>query len=361
MTKSKNTLNSFTLSELKSQIAAKLRFPIIGKPDCSLLSDILFKEGFGSISDTTLYRLFVNFNGIIPYQNTLNVLVNYIGYSCWSDFVSKIEVKNYNHTTNKQNKASNSLIFHCIENGETKPLITFFESIEDMEHKFKVKVALDIYDSLLEVKKPELFLTSFYSNKFVKKYVLEDLFDPAFRIKNYDYVYKLYGNEFNKNNTLSAIQDYVFSQSVLFRNYFLIGNHEEAFAIGTKLYSQTTITDADLDSIFIFPNIRFRAYKIWYYLMIGKPKNSIEEYVLELLEYCKNKYNAHDSIGKGIIFHSIAEVFSYSNDYIKYHSILKNIFKEEFLAFPNYFFEKPLKKLLPYFEANGLIHYRPIY
>ena len=72
------SLNTFIISELKSQIAIKLCFPISGKPDCDKLSEILIKEGYGSVSSTTLYRLFVNHNGIEPYKHTLNILVNYI-------------------------------------------------------------------------------------------------------------------------------------------------------------------------------------------------------------------------------------------------------------------------------------------
>jgi hypothetical protein len=241
-----------------------------------------------------------------------------------------------------------------------KALFDFFESIENMEYKFKVKVALDVYDSLLKVKKPELFFSKFHNNKFVKQYVLEDAFDPAFRIKNYDYAYKLYSKDVTIHHSLESIQDYVFSQSVLFRHYFLSGNHEEAFAIGTKIYTKTTVTDSDLNTIFVFPNIRFRAYKIWYYQLIGKQKNTIEEYVVELMEYCKNKYNSLDSLGRRIVFHCIAEVFCISNIDTKYHLLLKNLFKEEFLSIPNHLFEKPLKKSLPYFEANGLLHYRPV-
>ena len=187
-----------------------------------------------------------------------------------------------------------------------------------------------------------------------------DSFQLIFNNKNYDYAYKLYCKDATIDNSLDAIQDYVFSQSVLFRHYFLNGNHEEAFTIGTKIYTQTTITDSDLDAIYIFPNIRFRAYKIWYYQLLGKPKNSIEHYVIELLDYCKNNYNSLDSYGRKILFHCIAEVFCFSNISSKYHLQLKNIFEEEYFAIPNYLFEKPLKKSLPYFEPNGLVHYRPL-
>ncbi len=360
MTKSRSTFNNRTLSELKIQISIKLRFPINGKCDCLKLSENLLEEGFGSVSVTTLYRLFVNFNGIIPYQNTLDILVNYIGYSSWIDFVEKIDVVNSNNSINQQNDISNNLIFHCIESGSIKPLTSFFESIEGMEHKYKVQVALDVFDSLLQVKKPELFFLKFHTNKFVKEYVLENAFDPAFRIKNYDSAYKLYCSEYNINDSLDSIQDFVFSKSVLFRHYFLNGNLGEAITIGTKIYNQISITDSDLDAIFIFPNFRFRAYKIWFYQLIGKSKDSIENYIIELMDYCENNCKSLDSLGKRIVFHCIAEVFCSSDVDIKYHLILKNIFKEEFSAIPNHLFDKPLNISLPYFEPNGLLHYRPL-
>ena len=360
MNKSRFALNNFTLSELKSQIAIKLCFQIVGKPDCIKLSEILLKEGYGSISVTTLYRLFVNFNGIIPYQNTLNVLSNFIGYSCWEDFIKKNEVKNPNYTVSQQKDISNNLIFHCISSGATKPLTSFFESIEETEYKFKVKIALDVYDSLLKINNPEQFFSKFISNKFVKEFVLEDGFDPGFRIKNYDYAFKLYSSNYSKINSLESVQDFVFSKAVLFRHYYLKGNLEEAIKIGSNIYSQNYITDNELESIYIFPNIRFRAYKIWYYYLIGKDKNTIEDYIIELIDYCYTIYYSLDNLKKRIVFHCIAEVLCLSNVSVKYHYILKNIFKSEFFDIPNFVFEKPLKKSLPYFEPNGLVHYRPL-
>ena len=360
MNDSRKALNTYTLSELKRQIALKLCFPISSKPDCFKFSEILSKEGYGNVSVTTLYRLLVNFNGIIPYQNTLDVLANYIGFASWLDFVEKIEVKNYNYAINRQEAITKTLIYHCIQSGETKSLTPFFESIMDMEYKFKVKVALDVYDSLVKIEKPELFFSKYYANKFVKEFVLEDAFDPAFRIKNYDYAYKLYCNEFKKVNSISALQDYVFSQSVLFRHYFLIGKQAEAFSIGKKIYQETPIPLSDLETIYLFPNIRYRAYKIWFNQLLRKPKTSNEEYIIEVLDYCRHIYDSLDVYRRKVVFHCVAEVFCCSNIDIKYHLILKSLFQQEFLNIPNFLFEKPLQKSLPYFEANGLLHYRPV-
>jgi hypothetical protein len=360
MPASRYNLNTFTLSELKSELTLKLRFSIVGKPACAKLSEVLVNEGYGYLSVATLYRLFVKFEGIAPYQNTLNILANFIGYDCWPDFVKKIEAQNHNYSSTQKKVVTNTLIYFCIESGATEPLLSFFESIEDMDHEFKAKVALDIYDSLLKTKNPEEFFSTFIDNKFVKEYVLEIMFDPAFRIKNYEHAYKLYCNDFKKATSIATIQDYIFSQSVLFRHYFLSGNVPEASRIGKRIYSDNSIASTDLDSIFIFPNIRYRAYKIWYFQLIGHPKNNIEDYVSELLDYCRSKYKSFEIDERKIVFHCVAEVFCSVNVDIAYHLVLKTIFKDEFGTIPNFVFDKSLKKALPYFEVNGLLYYRPI-
>ena len=362
MSKTRFALNTYTLLELKSQLALKLFFVVSNKSDCQKLSEILLKEGFGSISVTTLYRLFINYNGAVPYKNTLTVLARFIGYDSWENFIDTVESNSYNDgiIMKKRNQENDSLLFHCIENESYKPLWDFFNSIQNKEHSYKVNVALDVYDSLLKTKKPELFFEEFIQNKFVKEYVLEDAFDPAFRIKNYEYAYKLYPNEIKNNDSLESLQDFVFSQSVLFRYYFISKNIPEALQIGKKTYVLTTINSEDLEKIFIFPTIRFKAYKLWFLEITKKTKEEIEEYANELLEYCKIITITHNSDFKKIVFHTVAEVFCYSSLSLNYHLELKNIFKEEFSKIPKNVFEKPLQYALPYFSANGLLLYRPI-
>ena len=361
MTKSRFALNSFTLSELKNQLALKLFFPIQGKSDCVKLSEILSAGGYGSISETTLYRLFVNNNGILPYQNTLNILSRYIGYSSWKEFVETVESNSYSGKiiVNNRNQISNSLLFHCIENESYSPLQDYFESIQEREYSYKVNVALEVFDSLLQMKKPELFFSKFSKNKFVKEFVLEDGFDPAFRIKNYDYAYKLYSNEIKTKDSIESLQDFVFSQSVLFRYYFISNKLQEALLLGDKLFNKSSINSEDLKNIFIFPNIRFKAYKIWFFEITKKSKIIIEDYANEILDYCRLISLKNDSISNNIVFHTVAETFCYSSLDIEYHQELKNIFKNEFSKIPKNIFDKPLNQALPYFPANGLLLLRP--
>jgi hypothetical protein len=362
MTKSRYNLNTFTLSELKSQLAIKLCFPISSKPNCKKLSEVLLLEGYGSISETTLYRLFVNYSGIIPYKNTLDVLVQYIGYSTWENFLEAIENTNPENLNiiNKQAINENGLLYHCIALEADKPLQAYFESLSSKSYEHQFSVGLDVFDSLQQVKNPKRFFTTFIKNDFVKQYVLEYLFDPAFRIKDSDYAYSLYTNHLKPSFTLLDLQDFVFSQSVLFRNYYLKGALKKAKAVGKKIYNSNPFENNEIESLFIYPKIRFKAYKIWFLELTGSDKISIEDYVIELLDYARMTYPLLDALAKKAVFQAIAEVFCHSNVTIKYHLLLKEIFKNEYALLPEKLFEKSIKNALPYFEANGLLHFRPL-
>jgi len=356
------TLKSFSLLELKSQIQVKLCFPINSKPDCKKLSEILLLEGFGSVSETTLYRLFVNYSGIVPYKNTLNILVNYIGYPTWENFREAIENVSPESLTiiNKQAINENGLLYQCIALEADKPLQAYFESLSDKSYEYQFRAGLDVFDSLQQVENPKRFFTTFIKNDFVKQYVLEYLFDPAFRIKDSDYAYNLYPNDLKPSFTLGDLQDFVFSQSVLFRYYYLQGSLNKAIAVGKKIYVSNPIENNEIEALFIYPRIRFKAYKIWFLELTSNDKTSIEDYVIELLDYAKNSYPSLDVLAKKAVFQAIAEVFCHANIDYQYHLQLKEIFKSEYALLPENLFEKSVKNALPYFEANGLIHFRPL-
>ena len=362
MTKARYNLNTFTLTELKSQIAIKLCFPISGKSDCEKFSEILLNEGYGSVSTTTLYRLFLNYDGVVPYEHTLNVLVNYIGYSSWASFLEAVNSANeFDYKIiNKKQKSPDGLLYQCIVHEANRPLFAYFERLHDRDAHYQSMVSLEVYDSLRQMKNPEVFFSTFKSDRFVKEFVLEFAFDPAFRIKNYEQAFKLQLIEFNKVKSIASLQDFVFYHTVLFRHYYLHSNQQEALAIGAKIYSAIATDATALEHIFIFPKMRFKAYKIWHMVLIGAAKHKIEDYVLELFDYAKIIYPTIDAYERRIIFHCIAEVFCNSKIDCKYHLLLKELFKNEFDSFPSNLFDKSIKKALPYFETNGLLHYRPL-
>jgi hypothetical protein len=362
MNKSRYNLNTFTLSELRSQIAIKLCFPINGKSDCEKFSEILLIEGYGSVSSTTLYRLFVNYDGGVPYAHTLNVLVKYIGYPSWNSFIEAVNNANEFDfkVINKQQNTTNGLLYQCIIHEANAPLFAYFESLQSREFLYKSMVALEVYDCLRQLDNPEVFFSTFKSDRFIKEFVLEFAFDPAFRIKNYKKAFELQLIEFSKVNSAASLQDFVFYHTVLFRHYYLKPKWNKALTIGTKIYSAIAVDSTSLEDIFIFPKMRFKAYKIWHMQLIGASKHKIEDYILGLFEYAKIIYPTIGSYERRVIFHCIAEVFCHSEVDCKYHLHLKEIFKNEFDLFPSNLFDKSIKEALPYFEANGLLHYRPL-
>lgn len=355
-------LSSFGILELKSQIEVKLCFRITSKPDCRKLSEVLLLEGFGSVSETTLYRLFLNYSGIVPYKNTLDILVAYIGFPSWEDFSEAINNNNQNNLKiiNKQGINENGLLYQCIALEADKPLQAYFESLSDKSYEYQFRAGLDVFDSLQQVKNPKRFFTTFIKNDFVKQYVLEYLFDPALRIKGSDYAYSLYANDLKPSFTLDDLQDFVFSKSVLFRYYYLQGALNKAIAVGKKIYVSSPIENNEIEALFIYPRIRFKAYKIWFLELTDTDKTCIEDYVIELLDYAKNSYPSLDVVAKKAVFQVIAEVFCHSTVTLKYHLLLKEIFKNEYALLPEKLFEKSIKNALPYFEANGLLHFRPL-
>lgn len=362
MTASRYNLNTFTLSELKSQIAIKLCFPIAGKADCEKFSEILLNEGFGSVSTTTLYRLFIKHDGTVPYEHTLNVLAKYVGYPSWNSFLEAVNNANeFDYKIiNKKQKSAKGLLYQCILLETNQPLFAYFESLQNRDSHYKSMVSLEVYDSLRQMKNPEVFFYTFKNNRFVKEFVLEFAFDPAFRIKNYEQAFKLQLIEFNKVQSMTSLQNFVFYNTVLFRHYYLHSKRNEALTIGNNIYSAIAADSTALENIFIFPKMRFKAYKIWYMKLTKASKHTIEDYILELFDYAKMIYPTIASYERRVIFHCIAEVFCHAKVDSKYHLILKELFKNEFDSFPSNLFDKSIKEALPYFEANGLLHYRPL-
>ena len=74
--------DQFSLDQLKFAILEKIGYNITTKPDCAKLSDLIAKNGYGRISESTLYRLFFQFKKHRPYKSTLDILCKFICSWC---------------------------------------------------------------------------------------------------------------------------------------------------------------------------------------------------------------------------------------------------------------------------------------
>jgi hypothetical protein len=362
MSKQLYSFDDYSIFEFKELLNRKLGFKISSKIDCLKLSEILNEEGFGMVSESTLYRLFLKSDEHKPFKNTLKILCNYIGFDDWQQFNESVdEIKNFKikngilPLTNIQK----GLLFQCISTKSYKPLNSLFDALVETEQWSKNIISTAIFDSLLHVKSPEIFLKYFASNNFVREEFFEKGVDPTFRIKNYEIGFQYYLENTNPNNSIIDLQNHLFGNTILFRNYFLKKEYFKSVEIGKKLYEFPVINEKELELIFIFPRIRYIAYRLFYFNLIKANPNLIEDYIISLLEYCSKVNPTLNIVERKIIFHTIAEAFLYSSVSKSYQNQLKELFFNEFKKIPQSVINEPLRKILPYFESNGLLTVRP--
>jgi hypothetical protein len=92
MPKPIHKISEYNLSYLKSKLEEKLTFRILTKLDCKKASEAIQHERDKSISESTIYRLFLlEGNKNTPYQHTLDILAQFIGHSDWFSFENYLD------------------------------------------------------------------------------------------------------------------------------------------------------------------------------------------------------------------------------------------------------------------------------
>jgi hypothetical protein len=72
--------DEYALEHLKFKFSEKIGFIISNRPDCHKLSEIINQSGNGSVSDTTIYRLFFSSKKHSPFKHTMDILAMFLGY-----------------------------------------------------------------------------------------------------------------------------------------------------------------------------------------------------------------------------------------------------------------------------------------
>lgn len=354
--------DKFAIDRLRIELFNKIGWNISTKSDCLAFSELISKSGLGFLSESTIYRLFFQFGKHSSYKNTLDILCKFIGYKDSIQFLEKLEDSRqelHYHGLNTIAYNRNSLIFWCIENTVKNPLVDYFEAVNETSHQFKIDLSISIFDSLLISTRGNWFFKYFSNQTYIREYFFEKGHDTKFRIKNYDKAYLNYLNGINPDKDIRHLQDYIFGNCVLFRHYFIGGELNRAKKLGKRLYFVDLEFDHVLHEIYIFPHIRFRAYKLFYLALTNASTSIITEYALFLLDYCSQIKINLNYMEQKIVFHTVAESFIYTSVPIDFHEKLKEIFNHLYKPIPSSIRQKHLKYSLPYFDENGLLHYRP--
>ncbi len=355
-------VNPLVIERLKKELAIKVRFTVSGKSDCMKLSELISESGAGYLSVTTIYRIYFQPDKHNPYKSTLNILCRFLGYADISDFLNRLNLEQFyvpSDTSNSGYLMDKHLIFHCLWNNSFKPLNDFFDALSSESHDYKTSVTLALFDNLQMIPNPNTFINYFANQKFVREYLMEQGYDPKFRIKYFDLNYSSYLKGVNKYQSISSFQDYIFGNCVIFRYYLVTKNYKKAQTIGKSLYAEFELIESQINEIYIFPFIRFMAYKLWYLKLMNTSQKSQEDYAYYLLQLCQKLKPKVSLYEQNILFHTIAETFIYSSISEVFHSKLKIIFEKQFAQIPAHIFHKKLECSLNYFEPNGIIYHRP--
>lgn len=277
------------------------------KNDCRIISQFIANEKIGFLSESTLYRFFLYpSNTSKPYKNTYNVLAKFCGYSDWNTFLKYYD-SNYLYNEPKfLNNSINIVIENFVVNENFKPLIEIYNTLEKENYKtqefFGVKTFINFQKTNLFPK----FIREYGDHPFVRTILIESLFDPYYRMNGYAEGIENYMLKTNKQSK-DYIRDLVFSQAVLFRNYYL-NHHEKAFEVGKKLY-EDPIWEAEINNLHVFPKIRFMAYKFWYLHLKFNGSSQLNDYSSYFKDWIKNEIKNTETIHElNIIFHTAKEV-----------------------------------------------------
>jgi len=357
MPKPLHKISDYNLSHLKSKLEEKLTFRILTKLDCKKASEALQLENDKSISESTIYRLFlVEGNKSTPYQHTLDILAQFIGQKDWFSFE-----KYFTEITDFQNlygvfpnqQQYKSLLSFNIHHGGLKPLYHFLEQFPtDISIDKKLILGRDIYKSLKTNPNNNVeFYKGFHTLPIIREGFFELLADPDFSIPDYEMGLSFYLNNIKPHHSIKALQDYIFANSLLLRYYFIKGKKANVSELGKALYLDLSLSEKDLGAVYVFPKMRYFCYRLFFdEATVGFNQN----YFDWLLDFIFRELENTNLIETRIIIHTVCDTLQI------YPKLQEEIFNqlvlkcpEIFTKFPNYIFQLPMKERLRFVDSNG--------
>jgi hypothetical protein len=273
--KPKHIITNTLLRGLKWYLDIKVGFTISNQLDCRKVVELIQIEIGSSISESTLYRLFLwQNNQNSPYLHTLEILAKFIGYLSWRDLEKDIlELISYqfNYGALEEENNYSSLLKICIHFNTLKPLYNFLEQFSEQIHiNKKFLLGQEIFQSLKSnPNKNLLFFKNFQNLPIVRSSLFEIMADPEFSVPHYEQGLKYYLGTLKPHQSTKALQDFVFAHTLLLRYYFVMSKKSKVLKTGKLLYNDLEISNEEIETIFIFPKIRFFTYKLFYHFMLS--------------------------------------------------------------------------------------------
>jgi len=357
MPKPKYRISSFLLNNLKFRLETKLSYQIITKFDCKKLSHLIFEETNKTVSESTIYRIFL-LEGYAhaPYIHTLDIFAEFLGYSEWFELEKTLnELTNFQFLTGlfPDERQYKSLITFSIHAGHLKPVYNFLEQFNpDLSFEKKLLLGRQLFYTLKTNPNSNLqFFKNFNSLPIVREGFYEYLADPDFTIPDYDKGLVHYLSSVKPNESNKSLQDFIFANSLLLRYYFFKKNKSKVLQLGKLIYLEISLTDKELTELHIYPKIRYLAYRLLYDFMLNGFNQSYWEW---LEDFSTNEMNLGVLYEKRMILHTLLDVLQMNpvlqeqkmNEF--YHQ-----FPAVFTHFPNNFTKLSVKDRLYYLNPNA--------
>ena len=269
------------LEALRDAVSRAAGFTVHTIADCERMHYLMKNLEHVELSPSTLYRFFLtDLTHYRPYQNTLERLAQFAGWTSLTQFESE---------SMDSDSSDRGLLFHCVRMGEWKGLFRYFEMLP--EHMSASKSRQLIWELYLALDQPgrqnERFFKRFAGMSNFRRLFFESAADPEFRLPAYDKGLLHYVQQIpSHTDSMMALQERMFAQCLLFRHYVVTRQSELARTMGKSLFSDTSIDVHLHGAIHFFPSSRWKAYRFVYLQLYGKPHAALN-YLDELFSYAQ--------------------------------------------------------------------------
>lgn len=351
------TVDKFYLEQLKKQVYLQAGFEIRSKADCLVLANQINTLGIGTLSVSTIYRLFINSGSHQPFRETLNILSRFVGKETWDQFIVFLS-ESHGSLFFESPDAFNSLLLFCIKYESYDVLDAYFAITNQLSDENRFSIALQLFDCMCLLDNNENFFKRFAGNTFIRQYFFERLFDPAFRIPQYAQGFLQYQSHIDFEKSLNEAESYIFSSLVLFRYYFIKSDKPEFTRYGKLLYEDKRLEEL-LNNIHVFPYSRYLMYKM-IYLSYGSNNNILHKYILYVLDTIDVRFSYCDALDVRIILFNLIDTLDILGKLEQYEAEISKLTSRYFEKLPKGFTLDRSFIYSPKFDPNTLMIYRPV-
>ena len=224
------TIDQRFIKDLKRRLVVHAGFVIDSKSDCRVLQSLIQQQVGSSLSESTLYRLFLNKQDQHTfYRATLDILSQFIGFNSWSVFcemTASNQEAGGRPTQSTFDLDQPGLLDFVISNNAWHIAKEFFDAI----HQYQKHESIDVigWSIFLALqrnpKKEKKFYQLFASHPVVRAAFFEIGADPDFSLPHYAYGIQQYIKHIPSHGSPHYYQDHLFARCLLIRHYFI---HEQ--------------------------------------------------------------------------------------------------------------------------------------